>query len=566
VPPLDPAYDVVVVGSGFGGSVAALRLTEKGYRVLVVESGRRFDTTSLPRTSWQLKRFLWLPWIGLRGIQRMSVLDGCIALSGAGVGGGSLVYGNTLYRPPPAFYADRQWAAVTDWESELEPHYDTAERMLGVTEAPADTPADDLMRSLAEDLGVGESFRPTRVGVFLGEPGVGVPDPYFGGAGPDRVGCTQCGSCMSGCTVGAKNTLDRNYLLLAEKGGARVLADTTVVDVSPVGSRYAVVLRTTGLPVGRPTRTITAEQVVFAAGSLGTQRLLHRLRDTGRLPKISRRLGELTRTNSEAIICVTSRPGRGGRPRPGVDFTRGVAITSSFHPEPHTHIEPCRYGKGSNLMGLLATLLVDGGPSPTRLRGWWAGLRADPGAIRRMLDKRHWSERSITLLVMQDLDNSLTVSRRGRRLRTAQGHGAPNPAWIPVGHQVARMAAAKLDGDAGAGWGELLNVPLTGHIIGGCPIGATAAGGVVDGWHRLFGHPGLHVVDGSTLSANLGVNPSLTITAQAERAMSFWPLRGTTDPRPPLGSAYQRVAAVAPLTPAVPTDAPAALRWTAAAG
>jgi cholesterol oxidase len=298
---------------------------------------------------------------------------------------------------------------------------------------------------------------------------------------------------------------------------------------------------------------------VFAAGALGTQRLLHRMRDDGSLPRLSSRLGMLTRTNSEALL---------GAERPhadGPDYSQGVAITSSFHPDDETHIEPVRYGKGSNLMGLLGTILVDGGGRLPRWVKFLVAAVRSPARFARTLSVRRWSERTIIALVMQSKDNSLTVftkARRfgGRRLATKQGYGEPNPSWIPVGHDAVRRLADRIDGEPGGTWANVADIPMTAHFLGGCVIGDSPDTGVVDPYHRVYGHPGLHVVDGSAISANLGVNPSLTITAQAERALSLWPNRGRPDPRPAAGSAYVRVDPVAPEHPAVPPAAPAALR------
>ena len=553
-------YDVLVIGSGFGGSVTALRLTEKGYRVGVLEAGRRFQDDEFAKTSWRLRRYVWAPNLGCYGIQRMTLLRNTFIMSGAGVGGGSLVYANTLYEPPAPFYDDPQWAHITDWKAELAPYYDQARRMLGVTLTPAMTPADRVLREVADDLGIGDTYRPTPVGVLFGErPGEDVPDPFFGGVGPARRTCISCGECMTGCRHNAKNTLVKNYLYLAERAGARVHPLTTVTTVRPLsGGGYVVDTVHTGRWAWRAPRTFTAEQVVFAAASLGTQRLLHSLRDRGVLPGISPRLGLLSRTNSEAVLAARSR-------RPDVDFTNGVAITSSIHPDAVTHIEPVRYGKGSNAMSLLTMLLVD---AQAGRRRWALALREYRRHwrdIRHVHNPRHWSERMVGLLVMQTLNNSVTTyTRRGllgrRHLTTRQGEGEPSPTWIPIGHEVARRVADKIDGVPEGCWTDVVNIPITGHFIGGCAIGDSAATGVVDAYQRLYGYPGLHVVDGSTISANLGVNPSLTITAQAERAMAMWPNRGGTDPRPPLGAPYAQVAAVAPKNPAVPEAAPGALR------
>ncbi|WP_410573997.1 GMC oxidoreductase [Amycolatopsis sp. cmx-4-61] len=544
-------YDVLVIGSGFGGSVTALRLTEKGYRVGVLETGRRFADDEFAKTSWRLRKYLWAPALGCFGIQRLTLLKNTFVMSGSGVGGGSLVYANTLYEPPDGFYADPQWAHITDWKDELAPYYDQAKRMLGVVENPATTPADRVLRSVADDMGIGHTYRRTPVGVYFGQSGV---DPFFGGAGPARTSCTQCGECMTGCRVGAKNTTVKNYLYLAERAGAVVHPMTTALSVRPIDGGYAVGTRRTG---GRSRRTFTASQVVFSAAALGTQRLLHRMRDTGTLPSLSPRLGLLARTNSEAVLAARSL-------RPDADYTRGVAITSSIHPDAVTHVEPVRYGRGSNLLGLLATVLVDAAPGRRR---WVLGLRELWRSRRDLLrihNPRHWSERMIGLLVMQSLDNSVTTYTKrglfGRRMTTRQGAGAPSPDWIPAGHEVTRRVAAKIGGLPQGAWTDLANIPITGHFIGGCAIGDSPATGVVDPYQRLYGYPGLHVVDGSTISANLGVNPSLTITAQAERAMAFWPNHGEPDPRPAPGSPYRRVAPVPPKNPVVPSEAPGALR------
>lgn len=550
-------YDVLVVGSGFGGSVTALRAAEKGYRVGVVEAGRRFDTSTLPSSSWQLRRFLWAPALGMRGIQRITPLKDIAVLSGAGVGGGSLVYANTLYEPLDPFYTDPQWGDITDWRDELAPHYDQAKRMLGVNEVPADTPPDAHMRDLARTLGVEDTYRRTPVGVWFGNPGERVPDPYFGGEGPDTVGCTHCGACMVGCRVGAKNTLDRNYLHLAERNGAVVLPDRKVVDLEPLtGGGWRVTTERPGAWLRKRRETHTAERVVLSAGVLGTVKLLLTLRDEGRLPDLSPRLGDVVRTNSEAIVGASGR-----RPRP--ELTRGVAITSSIHPDPTTHIEPVRYPPGSNAMGLLTTVLVDGGGRIPRQLRFLAAILRHPMRFLRSLSVRRWSERSIILLVMQSRDNSISL-RRNRRfgnLVSRPGHGEPNPSYIPVANDAAREVADQLDGDPWGAWNEtLLDAPTTAHILGGCAIGDSPETGVIDPYQRVFGYEGLSVADGSAVSANLGVNPSLTITAMTERAMAAWPNAGEDDPRPPLGEAYERIEPVPPRRPAVPADAPAALR------
>ncbi|GAA4423466.1 GMC family oxidoreductase [Actinokineospora soli] len=552
-------YDVVVIGSGFGGSVAALRLTEKGYKVAVVEAGRRFADDEFAKTSWELKKYLWAPKLGCFGIQRIHMLKDVVVLAGAGVGGGSLVYANTLYRPLKGFYADRQWADITDWEAELAPHYDQASRMLGVVTNPTTTPSDEVMRKVAADMGIAETYHPTPVGVLFDKPGQPVEDPYFGGEGPARTGCTECGSCMTGCRVGAKNTLVKNYLYLAEKNGAEVIPLTTVTDVRTLADGgYEVLAHQTGRK--RRKRRITATQVVLAAGTWGTQNLLHRMKDTGSLPALSPKLGELTRTNSESIIGAART-----KVDPENNYSTGVAITSSIHPDENTHIEPVRYGKGSNAMSLLQTIATDGGSKMPRILQALLFMIRHPLKTLSLLQGYRWSERTVILLVMQCLDNSITTYLKkglfGRRKYTSkQGHGVPNPSYIPAGQVANELTAKHIGGTAGGTWGEIFNIPLTAHFLGGCPIGADASSGVIDPYHRVYGYPGISVVDGAAVSANLGVNPSLTITAQAERAFSFWPNKGEADPRPGQEASYQRLPAVAPVAPAVPASAPAAPR------
>ncbi len=581
-------YDVLVIGSGFGGSVTALRLTEKGYRVGVLESGRRFADSELPKTSWRVRDYLFAPEFGCFGIQRIHRLNDVIVLAGAGVGGGSLVYANTLYVPGEGYFTDPHWGHITDWSDELLPFYDQAQRMLGVVTNPTMTAADVAFKAVADEMGVGHTFKRTPVGVYFGSaPGVTEPDPYFGGVGPERTGCIECGECMTGCRHNAKNTLVKNYLGLAEGAGAKVHPLTTVTTVRQLpDGRWAVDTRSTESLAAKATgkvrgkvaarrsgdqappgdtaegarRTFTADHVVFSAGTWGTQSLLHRLRADGVLPDLSPRLGSLTRTNSESLVGVVNAtpPGDG-------DFTHGVAITSSFFPDPNTHIEPVRYGKGSNSMLLLETVMSDGQEGVPRYKQWAREAIKHPWDVVRSVYVRRASEKGIIALVMQNVNNSITVAgertRSGRfRLRSRQGEGAPNPSWIPVANDAMRRLATIIGGSPRGNWGEVVDAPMTAHFIGGAVIGLTPDEGVIDPYHRVHGYSGLHIADGSTITANVGVNPSLTITAMAERAMSLWPNAGEEDPRPEQGTGYRRVRPVQPKNPVVPDHASGALR------
>ncbi|GAA8852380.1 GMC family oxidoreductase [Helicobacter pylori] len=564
--------DVLVIGSGFGGSVAALRLAEKGYRVTVLEAGRRFADEDFAETSWDLKNFLWAPKAGMYGIQRIHMLKDVMILAGAGVGGGSLNYANTLYVPPEIFFRDRQWGHITDWQAELLPHYDMASTMLGVVTNPCESVVEDAMRDAAQEMGVADTFRKTPVGVLFGaddsaeEQGRTVADPYFGGAGPARTTCTECGNCMVGCRVGAKNTLMKNYLALAEGLGAQIVPMRTVTRVGVVpgtqGSDevYRVRHEATDALGDKSARVTTARKVVVAAGTWGTQNLLHEMKADGELPTISDFLGQLTRTNSEALVgALADSPPEGEH-----DLTKGVAITSSFHPDADTHIENVRYGHGSDAMGLLTTLLA---PPRTGRAPRWAKLLADlprnlPALKAWFPPGTHFADSTVIGLVMQSLDNSLTTYLATgpggrRRLTSKQGHGEENPTYIASGHEGIRVLAATLAERIGrpfypgGTWSEAFDIPLTAHFLGGAPISDSPATGVIDPYHRLWGHPGISVVDGSAVSANLGVNPSLTITAQAERAFSLWPNRGEADGRPAQGDAYRRLDPVPADTPAV---------------
>ena len=551
-------FDVVVIGSGFGGSVAALRLTEKNYKVAILEAGKRFNDKDFPKTSWRLRKFLFMPRLGLNGIQRIHVLPDVLVLAGAGVGGGSLVYANTLYKPPASYFEDKQWRDITNWDQELSPWYDQASRMLGVAQNPYFSASDKAMKQVADQMGVGHTFKLAPLGVYFGD-GVGVKskDPFFGGVGPDRSGCLQCGACMTGCRHNAKNTLPKNYLGLAESAGAKVFPEHTVTKIEQLADgSWVVTARKSSAWFGKK-RKFTAANVVVAAGTYNTQKLLHKMKSTGVLPKISDHLGKLSRTNSEALTGSIM-------PKGGTDFSKGSAITSSFFPDDHTHVEPVRYGKGSNFMGLLQTVMTDGEKIRDRRRQWLRQVITKPSLLLKILDVRQWSERTVVALIMQNVDSAISVSSKrglfGFRLTSKNDSLTPNATYIPAANEVARRIAENNGGIAGGHIGDLVNAPFTAHFVGGCVIGESIQTGVIDPYHRVYNYPTLHIVDGASVTANLGVNPSLTITAQAERAFSMWPNKGEKDERPVQNSPYKKVAAVFPLKPFVPKGATGELR------
>ena len=551
------SFDVVIIGSGFGGSVSALRLREKGYSVAVLEAGRRFRDKDFPKTSWRLRKFLYAPVIGCYGIQRIHVLPDVLILAGAGVGGGSLVYANTLYQPGDEYFKDPQWASITDWKSELAPWYDQARRMLGVAENPYFSPSDQAMKEVADEMGVGHTFKMADLGIYFGD-GKGVPakDPYFGGVGPDRVGCQQCGACMTGCQFNAKNTLPKNYLGLAESAGAKVFPMTTVKSFShDADGLWEILAVKTNDPFASTIR-FEAKQVIVAAGTYNTQKLLHKMKVKS-LPKLSNHLGQLSRTNSEALTGAMM-------PNTDIDFSAGSAITSSFFPDEHTHIEPVRYGKGSNFMGLLQTIMTDGYGSKGRRKHWLRQFIANPTLLGKILNVRRWSQRTVIALTMQNVDSSVTVSGKrglfGWHLTSTNDLSKPNATYIPAANEVVRRIADNYGGIAGGHVGDLIDAPFTAHFVGGCVIGDSPDHGVIDPYHRVYNYPTLHIVDGSTITANLGVNPSLTITAQAERALSMWPNNGDADLRPQQSAPYRRISAIAPHQPFVPAHAIGALR------
>jgi len=539
----DETFDFVIIGSGFGGSASAMRLTEKGYRVLVLERGKRYRDEDFARSNWVIWKYLWLPALRCFGILEISLLKGVMVLHGSGVGGGSLGYANVLVEPEDHLFEAPTWRHLADWKAILRPHYETARRMLGVATNPRLWPADAALKAVADDMGEGRTFRPTDVGVFFGPPDQEVPDPYFGGEGPARRGCIHCGGCMVGCRHNAKNTLVKNYLYFAEKWGAQICAEAEVRDIRPLpagqpdGARYEIVYRRSTALLARPARSVRARNVVAAAGVLGTLDLLFRCRDETRsLPHLSPRLGDMVRTNSEALLGVIDRAGK-------VNYSQGIAITSIFHADQVTRVEPVRYPDGSSLMRYLGAPLIEAGEDVrVRLLKILWEIVTHPIDFFNSHLQPGWARRTTILLVMQTVDNHLRL-RLGRSLFTffrrglvAQAGGEQSvPAQIDVGHAVTRAFARKTGGlPAGSLTEALLNLPTTAHILGGCPFGRDAQEGVVGLDGQVHNYPGLYVVDGSIVPANPGVNPSLTITALAEYAMSQIPPKEGAEVRPGL--------------------------------
>jgi cholesterol oxidase len=528
-------FDFVIIGSGFGGSVAAHRLTEKGYRVAVMEMGRRWTPDLLPRTNWSLRRWFWRPELALRGFFNMRFFRHVTILHGCAVGGGSITYAATLLRPLETIWDAGSWAGLADWHAEMPRCYDTASQMLGIVENSILGPSDLLLKRAADSIGVGSTFYKTKVGIFQGSTGQRggetVPDPYFGGEGPERTTCRACGGCMMGCRYGAKNTLDVNYLYLAEKRGARIFPETKVIDVKPLGGAkdgsvgYEVVTKRSTATLDHHRQRVTCRGVVFSASSLGTMELLFNLKEKRSLPGISDSLGNQVRTNSESLIGVRI---------PGCkeDLSQGVAIGSGIFIDQHTHIEAVRYPSGSDAMSLLSTLLTRGRPGSSRIARWLinmakAALRHPLRTTRLMLPWR-WARESIILLCMQALDAHIDMRwRRSWRLpfrKHLVSEGTSIPTYIPQANDFAEKFARMAGGVAMSMLPEILfNVPGTAHCLGGCVMADSPARGVVDSRHRIFGYKNMYICDGSVVSANLGVNPSLTITALAERAMSFIP-------------------------------------------
>jgi cholesterol oxidase len=531
-------FDFIVIGSGFGGSVTAHRLTEKGYRVAVMEMGRRWTPENLPSTNWLLWRWIWRPRLALRGFFNMEPFRHVVILHGCAVGGGSITYANTLLVPRDSVWESGSWAGLADWKTEIRPHFETALRMLGVSENRILGPSDHILQRAAEAAGVGDTFYRTQVAVFEppeGEPGGKTcPDPYFGGEGPERTTCIGCGGCMVGCRYNAKNTLDKNYLYLAEKHGARVFAETRVVDVAPLNGKqdgsegYEVRTEKSTAWIRREPQRFTCRAVVFAASALGTMDLLFRLKQKGSLPAISDQLGNRVRTNAESLIGVRV-------PRSPEDLSKGIAIGSGVYIDQDTHIEAVRYPEGSDAMGLLATPLTGGRPGWRRIFFWIltiaGALLRHPLHTVRCLHPFGWARESLILLCMQAMEGHIDM-RLGRPWfwpfrKTLMSRGKKIPTFIPQANDFAAKVAQLTGGTPMSMLTEILfDVPGTAHILGGCPMADSAEHGVVDHRSRVFGYRDMYVCDGSVLAANLGVNPSLTICAVTERAMSFVPPAG----------------------------------------
>jgi len=515
--------DFLIVGSGFGGSVSALRLVEKGYRVVMLEKGRRFAPEDFPKTNWNLRRWMWLPQVGFRGIFKMTFLRHVTALSGVGVGGGSLVYANTLPVPKDAFFSAPSWGSLADWKRELAPHYGTALRMLGAAQNPRTTWPDEVLKSIAEERGTPDAHHSVNVAVYFGTPGITVTDPYFGGEGPERTGCIHCGGCMVGCRHGAKNTLDKNYLWLAERQGLTIRPDTEVTWVRPIDGGYQIdAIEGTSL-FRRKKRSFTAKQVIFSGGVLGTVPLLLKLSQSpDGLPELSRRLGEFVRTNSEVLMgVVTTRRDR--------VMSEGVTITSILETDEHSHLEPVRYPEGSGFFRIMVTPHAPGETLLTRLGNMIRFALTHPIGTLRAFLVPDFARSTMILLYMRTLDGHLSL-RLGRSIEnaftrglTSRVTGGPAPtAAIPEATELAHQIAKKIDGyPVSMAMETIFGIPTTAHILGGCVMGATPETGVIDSQHRVWNYPGLWVIDGSAVSANPGVNPSLTISALAERAMTF---------------------------------------------
>ncbi len=529
----DYDFDYIIVGSGFGGSVSAMRLSQKGYKVGVIESGKRYTAENFPKTNWNIRKSIWLPQLSCYGLWRINIFKDILFLGGAGVGGGSLNYANTMYVPPDEFFQN-QFVKQIDNKDKLLPFYELAKKMLGVTQNPVDTEADKRMRETAEDMGCENTFIYTPVAVYFGKEKEPAKDPYFMGEGPDRIGCDLCGGCMVGCKGDAKNSLDKNYLYFAEKFGAEVIPERKVINVTPIsedGSEgYEVKTVRTSRYIKPKPITYRTKSIVFSAGVLGNLSLLLKMKEKKVLPQLSENLGMMVRTNSEALIAVKAK-------KNDIDYSHGVAITSSVYPDNVTHIEPVRFSNGSDFIGLLVTVLTDGGGRIPRQLRFLFNIFLHPIQFIRWLNPIGFARKSIYLLVMQTLDNSISISRKRhlwwpfqKVLNSTQDIERNVPTYIPLANEFARKLGKRMNGIPGSNINEvILDTTTTAHILGGCIIGKIPEEGVIDLHNNVFGYKNMLVCDGSMIPANLGVNPSLSIVALTERAMSFIPTKDSAE-------------------------------------
>ncbi|MFV0259594.1 MAG: GMC oxidoreductase [Acidimicrobiales bacterium] len=564
----DFEYDVLIIGSGFGGSVSAFRAAEKGYTVGVLEAGRRWTDDTVPKSSWDLKDYVWMPELELFGMQRIELLDDVSIVCGSGVGGGSQVYANTLYVPPAPFFQAEEWKDITAWDEELAPYIDQAKRMLGVTRDPyLSNDVDRILQKVVKGEGRGSSYNRAPVGVYFGEPGVEADDPYFGGVGPRRRGCVNCAQCMTGCGFNAKNKLDSNYLYLAEALGARIHELSEAYEITPletggfeVHSRHPGWVQR-GVHYGH--KTFRAKDVVVSAHAYGSQKLLAHMQYKGNLDKLSGQLGQRARTNSEMLLTLTLPYDTWKEDPERFHMSPGaVAITSGVWPDSETSIEPTFFGVGSNAWAMLFNWHQEG-PQKHPLADLVREAVLHPKKVFGNFDARNWSERTVLLLCMQTKDNYIDLFWHDGMLHSKQGGGDPVTVHIPEVEAFADKVAERMGANQEALIFEHIDMAASAHFIGGITIGETADTGAIDPYQRAFGYEGLHVIDGSVMPANPGVTPSLMITSLAERALSFWPNKGDDDPRPALGSGYKRIAPVMPHRPFVPAGAPGELRLDA---
>ena len=557
----DYDYDVLIIGSGFGGSVAAMRAVEKGYSVAILESGRRYADADLPKTSWDFGKYQWEPDLELFGMQRVRYLNDVIVLSGAGVGGGSLVYANTLYVPAQKFFDYPTWAHITDWADEMAPYYDQCNRMFGVMPSPyMETDSDRIMREVAKDMD--RPYLRAPLGIWFGTPGVEVDDPYFGGKGPRRTGCVGCNDCSNGCRFNAKNKTTVNYLYLAEAHGAVVHELNEVHTLKPLeDGGFEVIARHPG-PLGaiRKHHHYKARQVIISAHAFGTAQILLSMKEDGTLDKLSDEAGKRARTNSEALVSVMRSEEDYKRDPEKIHITPGSPnVTAALQIDPEATIGPVRYGVGSNAMSLIYTAQPEGN-GEHHFRAWLKDVIEHPIDAASIDYPEDWSQRGFNLLCMRDHDDWLDLSWKHGMLHSKPGSDTAPPAIVEAAVDVGRRVAEKMNGVSAQTFFTVAGKATSAHFIGGNTIGEDAEHGVVDPYQRVFGYPGLHIMDGSVITANPGVNPSHSIAALAERAMSFWPHKGDDDTRPPLGSGYERLAPVMPRNPIVPTQAPAGYR------